>query len=129
VRRGLNGGFTINNIPLMPFVQGNKKKLFVICVEDYHKLIRTQFLIQSPLGNLMSGLTKNVACLSSLFIYYRAVKRMAHQHSLLCIFYLDHVSSLPVHISTIVLLCHAKNLQLRCQRGKLLYMYLKDVQY
>ena len=27
---------------------------FVICVEDYHRLIQTQFLIQSPLGNLTS---------------------------------------------------------------------------
>ena len=31
---------------------------FVICVEDYHKLTQTQFLIQSPLGNLTSMLIK-----------------------------------------------------------------------
>ena len=31
---------------------------FVICVEDYHKLTQTQFLIESPLGNLTSVLKK-----------------------------------------------------------------------
>jgi hypothetical protein len=31
---------------------------FVICVEDYDKLTQTQFLIQPPLGNLTSLLTK-----------------------------------------------------------------------
>ena len=39
---------------------------FVICVEDYHKLRQTQFLIQSPLGNLDVCVVKNVTCLSSL---------------------------------------------------------------
>jgi hypothetical protein len=31
---------------------------FAICVEDYDKLIQTQILIQSPLGNLTSVLSK-----------------------------------------------------------------------
>jgi hypothetical protein len=30
----------------------------VICVEDYYKLTQTQFLIQSPLGNLTSHMQK-----------------------------------------------------------------------
>ena len=33
---------------------------FLICVEDYHKQTRTQFLIQSPLGNESDGRVDNV---------------------------------------------------------------------
>jgi hypothetical protein len=38
------------------------------CVEDYHKLTQTQFLIQSPLGNLTFVLTKTSPCLIKLAI-------------------------------------------------------------
>jgi hypothetical protein len=31
---------------------------FFMCIEDYHKMTQTQFLIQSPLGNLTSVLTE-----------------------------------------------------------------------
>ena len=46
----------------------------IICVEDYNKLIQTQFLIQPP-GNLTS-VDKNVDCLSSPFS--GCVKLAAH---------------------------------------------------
>jgi hypothetical protein len=39
---------------------------FVICVEDYHKLTQIQFLIQSPLCNLTSVLTKTSLAYSLL---------------------------------------------------------------
>jgi hypothetical protein len=46
-------------------VRGNKKLqknlCFVKCVEDYHKLTKTQFLIQSPLGNLVPHPTTSLA--------------------------------------------------------------------
>jgi hypothetical protein len=56
-----------------------KIKYFIVCVEDYHKLIQSQFLIQSPppppppppFGSLTDvRVDKNVACLSSLLSYY-----------------------------------------------------------
>jgi hypothetical protein len=40
---------------------------FVICVENYHKLIQTHFLIQSPLGNLTSVLKISTSIVARAF--------------------------------------------------------------
>ena len=43
-------------------VQGSEKLSYVICVEDYHKQIQTQFLIQSPSAISDVRADKDVAC-------------------------------------------------------------------
>ena len=60
VKKGVHD---INELKQATFLQAfcitalvsGSKLCFVICVEDYHKLTQTQFLIQSPLGNLTSA--------------------------------------------------------------------------